>query len=229
MKRYPRTTLVLISLFILSLSAESLGQSGARAVQNLPFSANEWVTKTSIAMDGAIQVMTQQIVLARSSDGTVRREVHEPSVGLNRVVGTPILLISIINEDAKTNSTMYQGRPAVSSIVAPKPQSTSSPATAKKVTVRTSTASVTPETTQLNGFHAVVHRSQYTVPASDPKGKTRTVISELWFSPELRVPLKSSTSDSAGTTTVVILDDINRQEPDAALFHMNIEAKTTQK
>ena len=229
MKRYPRTTFAFIFLFILNLSAESFAQSRTITVQNLPFSANEWVTKTSTAMDGTIQVTTQQIELARSSDGTVRREIHEPSIGPNRVVGTTVLLVSIINEDIKTNSATYQGKLAVSSMAAPKPQNTSTTATAKKVAARTSTPSVNLETTQLNGFQAVVHRSQYTVPASDPKGKARTVTSELWFSPELRVPLKSSISDSAGTMTVTILDDINRQEPDAALFHVNTEAKTTQK
>lgn len=228
MKRYQVAAIYLVGLFF-SLSGISLAQSGTVTVRDLPFFANEWVTKTSTAADGTVRSTTQQIAFARSSDGTVRREIHEASPGLDHVIGRPIILVSVLNEDTNTNSANYQGRPAVTAMARSRPQGISTAATPKSAVVGASTVPASHEITKLNGFQALLHRSQYTVPAGGPNLKARTVTSELWYSPELRISLKSTLSDSAGTTTSIVLEDIHRQEPDPALFHAGTEAKTIQK
>src|SRR5437588_3529573 len=89
-KRHQRTAIRLAGVLLLGFVEVSHAQSGATAVRDLPFSANEWVTKTSIAGNGLVSVTTQQIEIARTSDGTVRREIHDTSAGPDRVVGRPI-------------------------------------------------------------------------------------------------------------------------------------------
>lgn len=228
-KQRRRTFIYLVILLFADSSGVSYSQAGVTDVRDLPFSANEWITKTSTAADGTVNVTTQQVAIARASDGTVRREIHEAAAGSDRVIGRPIILVSILNQDTKTNSATFQGKPAVTAMDVSRLQNVSKPVTTKNVSAKSSNSPSSPEIANLNGFQAVVYRSQYTVPASSPNEKARTVSSELWYSPDLRMPLKSSISDAIGTTTVTILDDIHRQEPDPALFGVNTEAKTTQK
>lgn len=228
-KRHHRTAICLVGVILLGLSEVSYAQSGATAIRDLPFSANEWITKTSTAPDGTVNVTTQQIAIARASDGTVRREMHDASAGSDHVIGRSILLVSILNQDTKTNSATFQGKPAVTAMDAFRLQNVSKPSAAKNPPAKPANSPVNPEMTNLYGLQAVVHRSQYTVPASGPNEKARTVTSELWYSPDLRMPLKSSISDPAGTTVVTVLDDIHRQEPDSSLFHVSTEPKTTRK
>ncbi|RZU29010.1 hypothetical protein [Edaphobacter modestus] len=226
MKQHRRTAIYLAGILFLGLSEASYAQSGGTTVRDLPFSANEWITKTSTAADGTVNVTTQQIVVARSSDGTVRREIHEASSGPNRVIGRPIVLVSILNEDTKTNKATFKGKAAVTAMDTSRLQSISA---SKNSTARASTSSAGREISKLNGLEALVHRAQYSVPASDPNTKASTVTSELWYSPELHATLKSSISDSSGVTVVTVLDDIHRQEPDASLFRVGTEATTAQK
>lgn len=228
-KRHQRMAICLAGVLLLGLTEVSYAQSGATAVRDLPFSANEWITKTSTAADGTVNVTTQQIAIARASDGTVRREIHEASAGPDRVVGRPIVLVSILNQDTKTNSATFQGKSAVTTIDVSRLQNVSRSPAAKSAAAKPANSPANPEMTNLNGLQVVVHRSQYTVPARDPNAKASTVTSDLWYSPDLRMFLKSSISDSAGTMVVTILDDIHRQEPDSALFRVSTEAKTTQK
>jgi hypothetical protein len=223
-----RTFIYLVALLFAGSSRVSYSQSGATAVRDLPFSANEWITKTSTASDGTVKVTTQQIVIARASDGTIRREIHEVSPGSDRVVDGPIIVVSILNQDTNTNSATLQGKAAVTAMDTSrlKTPPTSSAKTAPSKPVNSPASG---ETTILNGFRAVVHRSQYTAPASAPNGKAVIVTTALWYSPDLRVALKSSISDSGGTTVDTVLDDIHRQEPDSALFRISTEAKAIQK
>jgi hypothetical protein len=216
----------LAMLVPISLSEGSYAQSGMSVIQNPPFFANEWITKRTATPDGSVSVSTQQIAIARASDGTVRREIHEASPGSSRVSGRPIVIVSILNQNTKANSAIVQGKSAVTSMATSHLQSLSTSATQK---TGASSRAVAREISQINGFQAVVNRSQYTVPASGPNDKARTVTSELWYSPDLHVTLKSSVSDSAGNSVVSVLDEIHQQEPDSALFRSGTEVKTTQK
>jgi hypothetical protein len=219
----------LVMLLPMSHSEGSYAQSGMAAVLNRPFFANEWVTKTTAAPDGSISVTTQQIAIARASDGTVRREIHEASPGSSRVLGNPIVIVSIINHDTKASSAIVQGKSAVTAMAKSDLQNRSTSAPQKNGTTKSANSTVAREISSFNGLQAVVNRSQYTVPASGPNDKTRTVTSELWYSPDVRVTLKSSVSDSTGNSVVSVLDDIHQQEPDSALFHSDIEVETTQR
>lgn len=216
-------------LLVFGFSGVSYTQSGMTAIRDIPFSANEWITRTSPASDGALTVTTQQIAIARASDGTVRREIHEASAGTDRVVGRPILLVSILNQETKTNSAIVRGKAAVTAMeLSGLGDAQKVPAT-KTVSAKSANVPTSTEVTSLSGLQAIVYRSQYTVPASDPKDKETTVTSEIWYSPELHVPLKSSLSDSRGGTVVSILAEIQRHEPDTSLFPISTEATTAQK
>jgi hypothetical protein len=223
------TCYVAILLIVLGLSDASHAQSGTTTIKNVPFSANEWITKTSPGATGTPNVTTQQIAIARTSDGVVRREIHEASAGTVRVTGTPILLVSIFNQDTKTISAIFQEKVAVTATDVSRLQNVPKASTAKNAAAKTANSSASVETTSLNGLQAFLYRSQYSVPASDPNAKANTFTSELWYSPELHVTLKSSISDSTGARTVSVLDDIHRQEPDSSLFRLSTETKTTQK
>jgi hypothetical protein len=207
----------------------SYAQTITTTIRGLPFSANEWVTRTSPAVGGTFVVTTQQIAIARASDGTIRREIHEASAGTDRVVGRSIVLVSILNQSTKTNSAIFRGRAVVTAMGVPWTQDVPKATATKNVTAQPAKSSAGTEGTSINGLQTLVYRSQYSVPASDPNAKANTVTSEIWYSPELHVTLKSSMSESSGAMVVSTLTDIYRQEPDSSLFHVDNEAKTIQK
>jgi hypothetical protein len=210
-KRNQQTALYLACMFLLGTLVAMGAQPVTTTVRDLPFTANEWVTRTSTAPDGTSSVTTQQIGIARDLDGTVRREIHESSPGSDRVVGRPIVLVSILNQDTKTSAATFQGKAAVTAMNTAKSQSVSRLPGTKNTAAKPVNSTARREVSTLNGRQAVVYRSQYTVPASTPNEKARTVTSTFWYSPELRVALKSSISDSGGTAVDTLLDDIHQK------------------
>jgi hypothetical protein len=95
---------------LLNFAPWGAAQSTSTIIQDVPFSANEWITRTAIESGGGVSVTTQQIAIARASDGTERREIHEASAGTDRVVGTSIVLVSILNRNKKAASAISKGR-----------------------------------------------------------------------------------------------------------------------
>jgi hypothetical protein len=220
-----------LHLCVLIFLATGLGnaQSSGLTTRKLPFSATEWITRTSKAADGTASVTIQQVNIARASDGTVRREVHEPAPGPNRTTGRPILLLSIINEDTKIDQAFINGRAATTSLATPQLTGAKSVETSQTGPKQTVSAVANRELSTLNGLQVVLHHSQYTLPVSGANSKPVAVTSDLWYSPDLRIPLKSSTSDSLGSNVTTVLEDLVRQEPDAGLFRVGAQTAPTQK
>jgi hypothetical protein len=72
----------------------------------------------------------------------------------------------------------------------------------------------------IQGIATVGCRVTVTVPAqpSVPNSQPNTVIDEWWSSPELRINLIHTRTDSHGNNSLERLDEIVRQEPDPAVF-----------
>jgi hypothetical protein len=71
----------------------------------------------------------------------------------------------------------------------------------------------------INGVQAEGHRTIETIPA-EAEGNDRpiTVVSETWFSPELKLTVLNKRSDPRSGDTIVQMLNLSRAEPDPSLF-----------
>jgi hypothetical protein len=71
----------------------------------------------------------------------------------------------------------------------------------------------------INGLQAEGHRTIETIPA-EAEGNDRpiTVVSETWFSPELKLTVLNKRSDPRSGDTTVQMLNLSRAEPDPSLF-----------
>jgi hypothetical protein len=76
-------------------------------------------------------------------------------------------------------------------------------------------------TKMINGVEATGRRSTRIIPAGrEGNDQPLTVTSESWMSPELRLLVKSINDDPRNGTSTMELTDIDRNEPDPALFQI---------
>lgn len=212
---------------------EAMGFAGPQAtVTGAPYSAVE-VTTTQQVLAGGNSIQNQhQTTVYRDSQGRIRTEttvqhpaatgspaathtmitVHDPVAGVTRRIDTEN---RVVNE--------MSIRPAGAGL---RPNVTNNPrggnpgqrANARRVAdPNVTTEDLGAQT--INGVAAAGRRITHTIPAG-AMGNAQPIqsVREVWTSADLKVPVLVKTSDPRFGTTVTQLTNINRSEPDAALF-----------
>jgi len=189
-------------------------------IQGAPFSAVQTTITKTLLPGGGYKLTTKELILARSSDGLVRREVHEPIDGDPDGKFTPITMVVIL--DTAKNSAFFIYPASRTATVSQHPNSkaprierarTSAPLNA--------TQSLAPSLGEGNvgGIRVLGRRDSYTVKTVDG-GQNATVTRDTWYSPELHLVAKTETHDSLGNSEITTLAEIKQTEPDPLLFRI---------
>jgi hypothetical protein len=143
-----------------------------------PFTAVVWTTKTLHSPAGKSFIFMQRTVYSRDASGNVRREIYQPTKGLQHDTTAPL-------ERVLTGSTSAQAPPQLQS---------------SKETVE---QDVDLGTRQFSGLPVRGKRQTF----QDANGQfTHTL--ETWFSPTLGLTVHMESSNSRGDTTVSELSDL---------------------
>ena len=143
-----------------------------------PFSAVSWTTTTLHSPSGKPSTFTQRTVYTRNASGIVRREIYQPTTGLQHDRTAPL-------ERVLTGATSAQAPPLVLST---------------KETVDEDTDL---GTQQFSGLPAAGRRQTF----QDSNGQhTHTL--ETWFSPTLGLTVHTESSNARGDTVVSDLSEL---------------------
>jgi len=220
-------------------------RSGALGpVKGVPFSAAQTTVREQTLADGTVIKSTVEVQIMRDAEGRMRAE----STVNPKVSGQPQTHIVVIwNPIDRTEISWVSGSPAASVATvlhlpemqmngmmsalatAPPPP----PAGAASRSLHAATQSQFSATSQsasnihtedlsadsIAGVEVTGTRTTQVVPAgSIDNDRDFTVTSETWVSPELKMTVRQLTSDPRTGTVTTELSNIDRSEPDPALF-----------
>ncbi|HEY1526275.1 MAG TPA: hypothetical protein VGH51_08565 [Candidatus Angelobacter sp.] len=225
------------TLFLCSIAlAQTNGRSGAysastvsgginlRSVVGAPFSADVVSQSTQILADGTPVTRESHGKMFRDSAGRTRSETELESsaagVGPKRFVTIvdPVQGTSIVLDVAAKTATIFHlpSAPAV---------------TARKLNLATAAQTGRQGAGHLNvpgsedlgammieGFAVTGSRRTRATEAGDAKGTSPNIVTETWFSPDLKVELLVTTQDLQSVSRTTRLTRIMPGEPDPALF-----------
>jgi hypothetical protein len=218
---------------------------GMGAVKGVPFSATQTTVREQTLSDGTVIRSTVEAQLSRDSEGRVRAEstlkpkssdapqTHVVAVW-NPVERTEMSWVS--GSQSATIATVLhlpelQLNGMMSALSSPPPpapgtltrslQTASLPAAlaspASQSAANTHTETLGPDT--ISGLEVTGTRTTQVAPAGTiDNDRDFTVTSETWTSPELKATVRQMTSDPRTGTVTTELTNIDRSEPDPALF-----------
>jgi hypothetical protein len=219
---------------------------GGEVVTNAPYTANAVEETTQLLGDGNRIVNKSSDFIARDSQGRTRRETTLNRIGPVTVNGAVIFL-----NDPTTHTQYVLQNGDATKIIRSEATWTSGPtivtldgnsALKERVITRHQASREKREasgeeaqqvkhedlgTQTIEGVSAEGKRDTVTIPAGQI-GNERPIeiVSETWYSPELRTMVLRKHSDPRVGETVFRLTDIRRGEPDTALFQPPPGAKT---
>lgn len=212
------------------------------AVKSLPFSATETTTREQTLSDGTVIKTTVEVQLARDSEGRMRAEsALKPDASGNprgRVValwnpndGKAVTWISG-NPTATFASVTHLPESQLNSFLSTLASNSSAPQTGQRVPLQRSgplaaslsqnsanrqTESLSAQT--IAGVEATGTRTTQLIPAGTvDNDRDFTVVSEIWTSADLKTTVRQLSSDPRTGTVTTELSNIDRSEPDPALF-----------
>jgi hypothetical protein len=206
-----------------------MGPGGVpRTVAGAPYSAVEVTTTQQPLADGnAIQIRRQSTVY-RDSQGRVRTETAagRPAPGGGKTTGTVITIHDPVAGVMRRLDTVARvanetplraGSGRNGAARGPRANTGRGPGARRPADPNVTTEDLGQQT--VNGVAATGHRITRTIPAG-AMGNAQPIqsVREVWTSTDLKVPVLIKTSDPRRGTTVTQLTNINRAEPDAALF-----------
>jgi hypothetical protein len=209
-----------------------------KTVTGAPFKATISTQVTRILADGNKIQQTTSGTLARDSQGRTRREMSLPPMAMvapggnapehavfinDPVVGTSY----IVHPDSKTAEQVPSHQWKRNAENAPR-AGRFGKAFQSEVT-KTTVTTTDLGTQTINGVSAQGTRITRTIPAGEI-GNERPIVmvTERWYSPELQTYVMTKRSDPLMGDTVFQLTNIQRQEPDTALFQVPSEYSVTQ-
>jgi hypothetical protein len=211
---------------------------GGGVVKGAPFSAETGTEMTQTLSDGNRIIHKTSGKLYRDSDGRTRREQTLGSLGFWMPAEEPQLLVFVndpvagVNYVLETKNKIARKLPAPPSDGMAGVQATSPEGGGKgeRVSIgakanvmpfpgETKTESLGKQ--QIEGVEAEGTRTTLTIPAGKIGNELPIqVISERWFSPELKIVVRSEHSDPQFGKTVYQLTNINRDEPARSFFEV---------
>jgi hypothetical protein len=226
--------------------------SPGELVTGVPYTATEVTETTQTLSDGNRIVNKTSGTVARDSQGRVRREMSMGRIG--PVDANNHKMIFISDPTAHRQEVMDPGGD-LTTVIHTTGESANGPqiitlngdngtVLKKKFVVKTEKGSSSDENTQnekkqvkhedlgtqtIAGVSAQGKRDTITIPAGEI-GNERPfeVVSETWYSPDLHITVMRKHSDPRVGETVFQLTDIQRTEPDPALFQVPDDVKVQQ-
>lgn len=201
------------------------GPGMGRTVTGAPYSAVEVRTEQQALAGGNTIQRQTQTVIHRDSQGRVRTETETTQPGQSAVKRISIFdpvagMMHELDPQDKTARSIATRRPGGPGAFGMRPNPNSpTPRARSNAPVDPNVKTEDLGTQSINGILATGTRTTRTVPAG-AIGNALPIesIHERWVSTELGVPVLIKTTDPRHGTTTTQLTNINRSEPDAALF-----------
>jgi len=194
------------------------GEFGAanKVVQGAPYSAKAVTEFTQVLADGNRIQRTTTATIVRDSQGRVRTERSLAAIGALSASGGGATIVSIFDPVAGMSYILNPAKRTARQMAVRAPLNglrgarARSEATSKTEDLGTQT---------MQGVTVQGTRVTRTIPAGQ-EGNERSIeiVTETWYSPDLRAVVMSKTSDPRFGDTVYQLTNITRTEPDPALF-----------
>ena len=209
------------------------GIGEGKAVKGVPMSGEMIVTRDTTLADGNSIHTQNQTMIYRDSQGRVRREIgfelNTPSTGAAKramiVITDPVSGNRyMLNPENKTAHQMplHPGKPGPGAPDAMHDMHGKMGGGPNAANLKTDQLG----TKAINGLQAVGTRMTRTIPAGEIGNLNPIeVVTERWYSSDLQLPLLTSHNDPMMGTMTVKLVNINRGEPDAALFQVPSDYK----
>ena len=209
-------------------------------VKNQPYSLVEKTTRVQTLADGTVITTHFEKHEMRDSEGRTRSEMGTTKDGQFAVQN-----VSLMDPVSNTMATLFvNGKTAiVTHLKMPQPPSPPTPeqqARAAEARARleayrkehpampTGDEELQPET--IAGVYATGRRHTMTIPAGR-EGNDRDihVVEETWMSPDLKIRMRSTTDDPRMGKITVEVTELERNEPDPALFQIPADYKVTER
>jgi len=209
------------------------GIGEGKTVKGVPMSGEMIVTRDTTLADGNSIHTQNQTMIYRDSQGRVRREIgfelNTPSTGAAKramiVITDPVSGNRyMLNPENKTAHQMplHPGKPGPGAPDAMHDMHGRMEGGSNAANLKTDQLG----TKAINGLQAVGTRMTRTIPAGEIGNLNPIeVVTERWYSSDLQLPLLTSHNDPMMGTMTVKLVNINRGEPDAALFQVPSDYK----
>ncbi len=213
-------------------------------VKSLPFSATLTTTREQTLSDGTVIKSVVAVQLARDSDGRLRAESalkpDASGAARGRVVtlwnptdGKAITWISG-NPTATFASVTHLPEAQLNSLLS---SLAAAPATSTRAPLQSTQAAPSSSNLQTEslpeqsvaGVQATGTRITQVIPAgSVDNDRDFTVVSETWTSADLKTTVRQVSSDPRTGTVTTELSNIDRSEPDPALFKVPADVRATE-
>lgn len=209
-----------------------------RVVKGAPYSAQAVTEFTQTLADGNSIHRTNTASIVRDSEGRTRREQTLNSIGSigastsalkSTIIHDPVAGVTYMLDPSSHTARMTQvPQRSGQGMQLHAPQGTELQAT-KRVRVRPNAKTEDLGTEVMEGLSVQGKRTTRTIPAGEiGNDNPLQIVSESWYSPELQTVVMSKTSDPRSGTTVYKLTNVNRAEPDPALFQVPSDYTVTE-
>jgi len=204
-----------------------------KVVTGAPYSATASTESTQVLADGNRIVHKQSGLVARDSQGRTRREETMGAMGPVQVEGAKMVFIHdpvskamyMLNTDKQTASVMKSGGPQNMMEMHHKMMGAFVEHRGESGSVKTESLGKQ----EIEGVNAEGTRVTRTIAAGAIGNEQPIQITvETWTSPELQTVVMQKRNDPRFGETVFRLTNINRSEPDAALFQVPASFKIEQ-
>ncbi len=218
------------------------------AVKSLPFSATETTTREQTLSDGTVIKSTVEVLFSRDSEGRLRADAPLKPDANGASQGR---IVTLWNPNDGRSITWISGNPSATfASVTHLPESqlnsflstlATTPATSARTPLQRSlTASLAsaqdssslqaeslPEQS-IAGVQATGARITQVIPAGTvDNDRDFTIVSETWTSADLKTTVRQVSSDPRTGTVTTELSNIDRTEPDPALFKVPANVRVT--
>ena len=210
-----------------------------KPVTGAPYSAVETTQSIQTLADGNRIVHSNTALSYRDSQGRIRHEVKLPAMGGGS--STPPTLVTIsdpttgasysLNSNEKTAWKMVSPKLADEQyakfeMLAPPPAAATMIFTAPTVDAQPSRSHEDLGTQEMEGVSTQGTRDTTVIPeGAMGNEKPITIIQEQWFSPDLKIQLKTLRDDPRMGQTSLTVSDLKRGEPDPSLFQVPSDYK----
>jgi hypothetical protein len=197
---------------------------GGKTVTNAPFGATFSTQSTRTLADGNQIQRSTTGTFARDSQGRVRREMTLPAIGFMAVSGkTPPHAVFISDPVGGVNYVLHADEKTADQLPMRARKGNRDAADEPRFRKRFQNEEATTDlgNQSINGVTAQGTRITRTIAAGQIGNvKPIVIVTERWYSSELQTYVMTKKTDPVMGDTITQLTNIQRQEPDAALFRV---------
>lgn len=192
-------------------------------VPNLPYTACILQTSVHTLADGTQERTTQRIIKMRDSDGRTRIEIFSRT---HPNCGSSDDKPNMVNLNIPLRRQFIQLMPgAKKAIVTTFPGTGPIPADANSSGADVTTVKESLGGKTINGIYTTGTRIKTTIPSTNGQKAEAPDFGEHWVSPELEIVVLDKHVSSQGDETIAEVQQLDRSEPDPALFEIPADYK----